>query len=268
MDSMCTDKFDYLGIRLNRLTISELIDEIHSCVAEHRHLTVSYYWFHTANIIRKNQSVRDIFNSLDVVGPDGITLVWTSWLYGPSLRVENLFRGDILMRFVFSEAVQQGWGIYLLGGAPGVTAAAAEKLCNAFPGLRIVGTHHGYFGSVEQEQAVIEDINHSGATVVLVGMGQPAQEEWIVANKDGVRAVVLLGVGGYFDHVIRRIDCYPWWAYKWNLYWAYRLMSEPERLWRRYTLGVLTFFVHVLWAKSALLFRRSGGTQFGHRNVR
>ena len=251
---MSADTLDYLGIRLNRLTISELIEEINSCVAEQHRLTVSYYCSHTANIIRKNKSDRDIFNSLDIVAPDGIAVLWTSWLFGPSLSMENLFRGDIFGPFVFSKAIQQGWGIYLLGGAPGVTSTAADKLCNAFPGLKIVGTHHGYLRSVEQQQAVIDDINHSDATVVLVGMGQPAQEEWIVANKNRVHAPVLMGMGGYFDHVIKRIDCYPSWAYKWRLNWVYRLMSEPQRLWRRYTFGMLTFCLRVLWAKFELIF--------------
>jgi N-acetylglucosaminyldiphosphoundecaprenol N-acetyl-beta-D-mannosaminyltransferase len=152
---------------------------------------------------------------------------------------------------LYSEAIRQRWGIYCLGGASGTASSAAGKLTSAYPGLKIVGTHHGYFSSEEEQQEVIDDINQTKAVIVLVGMGQPRQEEWIVASKGRIRATILVAVGGYFEHVLKRVDCYPAWVYKWRLNWAYRLLREPKRLWKRYTLGILTFGMRVLWAKVA-----------------
>ena len=275
----------YLGIRLDRLTVPELIDEIKFCIIQQTKLMVSYYGFHTANIIQSSKNAENNFNSLDILTPDGIAVLWTSWLFASPLTVENRMNadsdssgraalgdstgawfevlsqvagkgvsvgegpGDIVGPFLYSEAIDQGWGIYLFGGVPGVALGAAIKLKSAFPGLRIVGTHHGYLNSQDEKQEVIKDINQSEAEIVLVGMGQPAQEEWIVANRNRVHAAVLVGVGGYFDHVIRRIDCYPLWVYQCRLNWIYRLMLEPKRLWRRYTIGLVRFFFHVLVGK-------------------
>lgn len=229
------------------------MDEIRGHVAQRRLLTVSGFGFNTVNIIRSSKSVEEKFKLLDILVPEGMSIIRTSWLFGGPLDYENRITVDVLAPFLYSEAIQHGWGIYLLGGVPGVASCAAGKLRNAFPGLDIVGTHHGYLTSEGEKQAVIESINRSRAVIVLVGMGQPSQEEWIIANKDRVRASVLVGVGGYMDHVIRRIDCYPKWIYKWRLNWAYRLWTEPRRLWKRYTLGLLMFCARVFLARFSRL---------------
>ncbi len=240
---------EFMGIRLNRFTIPELIDEIKLCIAQQRILTVSFFAFDTVNIIGSNKTARDIFKILDIWLPEGISIIWTSWLFGSPMSMENRISGDILAPFLYSEVIRQRWSIYLLGGAPGVASAAACKLQKSFPGLRIAGTHHGFSHSEKEKQAVIDDINRSKAMIVQVGMGQPKQEEWIIANGNRVCARVLMAVGGYFNHLIRRIDCYPSWVYKWRINWAYRFFTEPKRLWKRYTFGILTFCTHVLCMK-------------------
>ena len=246
---MPAETLDYLGVRLTRLTALEMIDEIKLREAQQRTLTVSCLCFHVVNIIRANKNIERFFRSLDVVTPGGIAILWTSWLFGRPLTRRNQLDIEALAPLLYTEAVGRGWGIYFLGGAPGIASVAADKLREAFPGLRVVGTHHGYLNSLEENQAVIDEINRSGATIVLVGMGQPLQEEWMVANKPRVRAAALIAVGAYFSHVIRHVHCYPAWVYKWRVHWLYRLLREPRRLWKRYTLGFLTFCMRILWGR-------------------
>ncbi|NIT76038.1 MAG: WecB/TagA/CpsF family glycosyltransferase, partial [Thermoplasmata archaeon] len=79
---------------------------------------------------------------------------------------------------------------------PGVAEEAKEKLEERFPGIRIVGTHHGFFGDNEE---VIDQINACGPDILLVGLGVPRQELWMMENKDRLTVKLLLGVGGSFD---------------------------------------------------------------------
>ena len=253
---MSTKTLDYLGVRLHRLTQNELISEVRASVVQKRQLTFSYYGFHTANIITSNRAAKELFDSLGILMPDGIAILYTTWLFGVPMATKNRGNGDIIAPYLFPEAVRQGWKIYLLGGAPGIASEAAEKLQLAFSGLQIVGTHHGYLSSEAMNQAVVNDINQSGATIVIVGMGQPLQEQWIVSRKARVHAPVLLAVGGFFDHLCRRVDCYPAWVYRSKLNWAYRLFTEPGRLWKRYTLGALRFGMHLCWAICMRFFSR------------
>jgi N-acetylglucosaminyldiphosphoundecaprenol N-acetyl-beta-D-mannosaminyltransferase len=63
-----------------------------------------------------------------------------------------------------------------------------------------------------------------------------------------------MGVGGYFDHVLRRIDCYPKWVNKFNLNWLYRLYIEPRRLWKRYLIGFPKFIFRIIKYKFGFIF--------------
>lgn len=239
---------DYLGVRLSKATVPDMIAMVASCVSQTRTLTVSYFGFHTANVIASNSELRATFDSLDLVVPDGIAILWTAWMFGLPLSVRNRMNGDILAGVLYEEGLKQGWSFYFLGSAPGVAAAAAERVKEAFPQIKIVGSHHGYLDPAKQG-AIVDEINRASATIVLVGMGQPYQEQWIATNRNRLRSALLLGVGGYFDHVIRRIDCYPALIYRFRLNWAYRLILEPKRLWKRYTVGLMLFVWRILRAR-------------------
>jgi len=221
----------YLGIKLSKMTRTNVIDMIESYIAEQKQLTMSYCGFHTVNIIGSDTRNKYIFQSLDFLFPDGISILWTSHWFGKRMNKANRINGDAFVPYLIPKAIANKWKIYLLGGKHGVAELAAVKLKQAFPGLVIAGTHHGYFHSAAQEQKLIHSINQSEPTIVLVGMDQPHQEEWILNNKSLIEVPVIMGVGGYFDHVLRRIDCYPKWITKLKINWAYRLYKEPRRLW-------------------------------------
>jgi N-acetylglucosaminyldiphosphoundecaprenol N-acetyl-beta-D-mannosaminyltransferase len=111
----------------------------------------------------------------------------------------------------------------------------------------------------EWSPQLVAEINASGADIVMVGMGVPIQEKWVAKYASQVTAPVLITVGGYFDHVLRRVDCYPAWVHRHKLNWLYRLVKEPRRLWRRYLLGGLEFGFLVARLKWQSLNRNRGG---------
>ena len=78
-------------------------------------------------------------------------------------------------------------GIYLLGGKPGVAQKAADKLKEKYPQALFVVTHDGYFQKENEENdAVVEEINNSGAVILFVCLGVPMQEKLIDANREDV----------------------------------------------------------------------------------
>ena len=99
------------------------------------------------------------------------------------------------------QAAKEGWGIYLLGGKPGVAQKAADKLKEKYPRALFVGTHDGYFQKENEENdAVVEEINNSGAVILFVCLGVPTQEKWIDANRERLPNVRLaMGLGGSLD---------------------------------------------------------------------
>jgi N-acetylglucosaminyldiphosphoundecaprenol N-acetyl-beta-D-mannosaminyltransferase len=85
----------------------------------------------------------------------------------------------------------------------------------------------------EEDEAVTQEIVGSGARIIFVGIGCPKQENWMVAHKGRVPAV-MLGVGAAFDFHTGRVRQAPRWMQTAGLEWVFRLMSDPRRLWKRY----------------------------------
>ncbi|HEX8204532.1 MAG TPA: WecB/TagA/CpsF family glycosyltransferase [Solirubrobacteraceae bacterium] len=139
---------------------------------------------------------------------------------------------------------QTGESIYLLGSEPGVAHGAAQRLTETYPGLNVVGTHHGYFepGSAHDDR-VVEDINARRPSIVLAGMGTPKQELWVQHNAARLDVDVLWTVGALFDVVSGKVPRAPSWLADNGFEWIFRLAIEPGRMWRRYLLGN-PVFVH------------------------
>jgi N-acetylglucosaminyldiphosphoundecaprenol N-acetyl-beta-D-mannosaminyltransferase len=140
-----------------------------------------------------------------------------------------------------------GHSLYLLGSEPGVAAHAAERLRRWYPGLRVAGTHHGYFElGTPHDERVVEDINASGADLVLVGMGTPKQELWVQRHAGDLEVDVLWTVGALLDYMAGRVPRAPRWLADHGLEWIFRLALEPQRMWRRYLLGNPIFLSRVM----------------------
>ena len=151
---------------------------------------------------------------------------------------------------------RRGWSIYLFGAAPGVAEKARERLLADFPMAKIVGADHGFCKTPEEESAVIGRINAAKPDILLVAMGVPKQEEWIVSHRAQLNCGIAIGVGGLFDFASGRIPRAPMWMRKLKIEWTYRLYNEPVRLFRRYVIGNPLFIWRVVLHGSQVRHRR------------
>jgi N-acetylglucosaminyldiphosphoundecaprenol N-acetyl-beta-D-mannosaminyltransferase len=134
--------------------------------------------------------------------------------------------------------------LFLLGARPGIADAVAAWVHAHYPRVKLAGFHHGYFAP-EEEQLVLDEIRHSGASILLVALGAPRQDVWISRNLAATGVKVAMGVGGLFDFYSGRIPRAPQWLREMGLEWVYRLYREPGRMWRRYLVGNLAFLSHI-----------------------
>lgn len=180
-----------------------------------------------------DQTYRNIVNSADLVVPDTVGVVVASKLLGRP--VPSRIAGIELADQMIKRCARKGFGVYFLGGAEGVAAAAAGELAKQFEGLRVSGTHHGYF-IPDEEPELAARIRESGARLVLVGMGFPQQEYWIRRNLERLGPAVCIGVGGSFDVWSGRLKRAPEGVRRAGMEWLYRLVNEPRRLGRQLAL--------------------------------
>lgn len=245
-----------LDVVINRCTAEGAIKRIEGFL----HLQEPHQVFivnaHTLNLAWENPRYRDILNSADLVLNDGVGLNWAARLFGDPFP-ENLVGTDFIPRLM-GEFQEKGYSFYFLGSPPGVAEKAAHNLRGRFPRLRILGAHHGYFAP-EEEKQVISEINRLNPDILLVGLGNPFQEEWIHRNFKSLNVKVSIGVGAFFDYMSGRVRRAPRWMLNNGMEWVFRLLVEPKRLWRRYLVGNPKFIFRVGLSWLAFLWENYWG---------
>ncbi|WP_379545341.1 WecB/TagA/CpsF family glycosyltransferase [Qipengyuania sp. DSG2-2] len=220
---------------------SQMARRIVAAAAVQKRLTISFANAHCVNVAHKDSSYRDALRQSDMILPDGSGMRIAAKLAGRSFG-DNL-NGTDLFPEICAHAAEAGQSIFLLGGQPGIAMQAGATMVAATPGLQIAGTADGYFRPA-QEDALIERINRSGATILFVGFGVPLQEKWITRLRDRLDVAVVLAVGGLFDYYSGRIARAPAPIRAVGCEWAWRLAMEPRRLAQRYLIGNAVFLMH------------------------
>lgn len=222
----------------------EMARHILARVSARKLSTINFINAHCVNQQREDVTYREALQSSDLLLPDGVGMEIAAKFGRVSLG-ENL-NGTDLFPELCREAEEEGTGIFLLGGLPGVADGAADWATRRYPALRIAGTHSGYFDS-RDEDALIERINRAHPGIVLVGFGVPLQEKWIARNRHKLTAPVVMGVGGLFDYYSGRIPRAPKLVRTLKSEWIWRLAMEPRRMANRYIWGNALFLAHAVF---------------------
>jgi len=178
----------------------------------------------------------------DLALPDGMPIAWALRLMG--FRKQRRIDGPTFMWRLCSDLQQRGMSVFLYGNRQSTLDALCATLEQAFPGLRIAGVISPPYRQLtpDEDDAMVEAINASGASVVLVGLGCPKQEMWMARHTGRIRAS-LVGVGAAFDYQAGTVTRAKPWMQTSGLEWLYRLMQEPRRLWKRYLVTNALFLV-------------------------
>ena len=212
---------------------------------------------HTLNLSWTDPTYQTVLKAAHIVFADGTGVRLASRLRGVRLR-DNLVGTDLVPLFMRSKR-QRGYRYFLLGGTPGTAERAAGRLRAELPNLSIVGCHNGCFAASEA-RAVVKRINAAAPDMLLVGMGNPTQEQWIHRNLSGLRVPVSIGVGGLFDHWAGHLRRAPAWVRRLGMEWAQLLLQQPHK-WRRYLLGNPTFVQRAVIDAFGERSRNGGGQE-------
>jgi exopolysaccharide biosynthesis WecB/TagA/CpsF family protein len=200
--------------------------------------TAAFVNAHCLNVAARDPTYRWALARADFRLPDGAGMQLAARLRGERF-VENLNGTDLFVPLC-REAAARGLPIYFFGSAEGVARGAADAALDLAPGLVVAGARNGFFGA-DEEDAIIDDINASGARIVLVALGVPKQEIWIARNRHRLSADLVVGVGAQFDFWSGRVPRAPALLRRAGLEWVMRLAVEPRRMARRYLWGNFEF---------------------------
>jgi len=210
---------------------------------------------HGIALARHDPQFRSCLDQFDLNCPDGMPIVWYMNWQAPAMGVEPLkdrVYGPTFMLRCLEQSGDQ-FSHFFLGGSEELLAELKSKLQMRFPQLRVAGTYSPPFGqwSPEENERIFEAIRASKADYIWVGLGCPKQESWIGSNKDRLPPGVYVAVGAAFAFHAGRTRQAPMWVQSNGLEWAYRILTEPRRLFKRYVTYISLLLFYLVWDRIA-----------------
>lgn len=243
---------DFLGIRVDNMTASEILDHVDMCVERRTPCHIVGINVDQAVRVIENEYSHRIFDEAELVFTDGKPIIWMSkWLKRPIVEKVS---GPDLMLLLCERAAQRKYKIFLLGCAEGVAANAAKKLEMLYPGLQCVGTYSPPFGfdnSATEIEKIVRMLKESRADQLFVGLGSPKQDIFIYENMNKYQIPVSYSMGAAIDFIGGSVKRAPRWMCELGLEWFHRMIHNPRKLVKRY------FVEDRRILKYYLLFRKS-----------
>jgi N-acetylglucosaminyldiphosphoundecaprenol N-acetyl-beta-D-mannosaminyltransferase len=219
------------GLSVDGIRMDEAVDRCRQAIQTRKPVLVGVV--NAAKIVnlRRDPALRDALLDCNMLLADGQSVVWASRLLGHPLP-ERVAGIDLFVELL-NLAHRQHRSIYLLGAKPEILAALERQVAQRWPGLRLAGSHHGYFKEADAA-AIAAEIRAANADMLFLGMASPNKEIFLRRFQHMLNVPVLHGVGGSFDVLAGLTKRAPLAWQNVGLEWAYRLLQEPRRLWKRY----------------------------------
>jgi N-acetylglucosaminyldiphosphoundecaprenol N-acetyl-beta-D-mannosaminyltransferase len=240
-------RFSVLGVRIHNVTRQRAIELLEEPISRRNGRAVSVFIVnaHTLNLAAADPSYCQTLNAADLVFADGTGIRWAARLRGVHV-VENMVGTDFVPALL-RETANRGHSYFMLGANAQTIAAAADYARRTFPGWRQAGRHHGYLANEAINSTAIDQINAARPDLLLVGMGNPIQEQWIDRNLARLNVPVCVGVGGLFDYWAGSVSRAPEWLRQIGHEWLWRIYQQPRLKAPRYLIGNPLFMARALW---------------------
>ncbi|WP_395647908.1 WecB/TagA/CpsF family glycosyltransferase [Terricaulis sp.] len=228
-------------VAIHARTCDDAIGEILTALYRRRPLQVAFANTHLLYCALQDKAFADHLQRFYVLN-DGVGVSLLSRLHCGVGFPENLNGTDFSPRLL--SALPAGATVYFIGARPAVVREAAARARQLWPLLNICAARNGY----DQLEVGIEEVAWLKPDITFVALGNPLQEQWIARCSPRAGGGVFVGVGAFFDFLAGAAPRAPrlWQAAR--LEWLYRLLHEPSRLWRRYTVEIAVVFM-ALWRR-------------------
>jgi len=195
--------------------------------------------------LQKNAEYAKICSAAEFVVGDGQIVIGASKLLGTPLK-EKISGSDFLGAFCQFHRHNPAVRVFLLGAGPGIADKARERINARTESEIVVGAHSPSYGFEKKSNEcdeIVNIVNSSGATALVVGVGAPKQEIWISRHRNRMPDVKwFMAMGATIDFEAGTLKRAPRWMSQAGLEWLYRLSQEPRRLSRRYLIECPPFF--------------------------
>jgi N-acetylglucosaminyldiphosphoundecaprenol N-acetyl-beta-D-mannosaminyltransferase len=245
-----------LNPNMNKITLSnidlalvsheKIVSMVEKAIENKIKLNLLYCDFRILNYLKKNDL--KIFSSKHTVAyPDSSGVYFTlRILFNNKVKEFKKLIGTNIISDLLNICNRGGIKIFLYGDTSFVLNKMRNKIQYDHPEIQIVGIRDGFSLF---ENHVVEEINNSGADLLLIGLGVPKQEIWLNRYADMLNTKINITVGAFFSFYGGKLKRAPALFQKIHLEWIIRLVQNPLRLWKRYLFEFPYFFITVLKEK-------------------
>jgi len=235
-----------LGVPVSALTMEDLLTTIDGWIVGGECHYICTLDVHALIESQSAADVRQIYQSASIVTPDGMPLVWL--LRGAGFRRADRICGPDLMPALFERSQLRGWRHFLYGSSEATLALMKANLAARFPDANIVGCESPPYRELTSREKwdTAGRLNDFSPDIVWVGLGAPKQDRWMAEYRAKLNAPVLIGVGAAFDMMAGTIKRAPRFVQRSGCEWAFRVVQEPRRLWKRYLISNSRFAMLML----------------------
>lgn len=240
-------RLQFMNTEIDNLTMDETLQRIDELIQEKRNaFVVTPNVDHIIQLERGGELV-EAYKQADLILTDGKPLIWISKWYGTPIK-EKISGSDLFPRLC-KLASERGYSMFFLGAAEGVAEKAATNLMRKYPGLQVVGTYSppkGFETDKTEMDKIQKMIRDAKPHILIVALGCPKQEFFILHNRNVLGVPLSLGLGASIDFEAGNIKRAPKWMADHGLEWVYRITQDPKRLAKRYLVDDIKIFRLVL----------------------
>lgn len=252
------ERVQALGVTMDLIKPEELFLFMRQSISAGCKSIIANHNLHSIYLYMHDEEFKAFYDIADVIEVDSLPLIFWARLIGrPSRRFHRCTYLEWRNEF-WNHATALNWRVFFVGGQPGVSDLAKANIQKRWPQVQLE-TQHGYFDSATdsaENKTLIRKIRAFSPDVILVGMGMPRQETWVLRNYDALPAAQIITVGGAFDYEAGvQIAC-PRWIGRLGVEWLFRLAMNPPRLFRRYCIEPISLLPPALRDIAAALGRR------------
>ena len=207
---------------------------------------------HSYNTALKDELFQRALINGDVLIPDGVSIVKACKCLNSKSQPKERIAGWDLFAFEMDKLNKKGGKCFFMGSSEKVLSLIRKRASVDYPNI-VVETYSPPYKpefSEEDNKAIIEAINKADPDLLWIGMTAPKQEKWTYSHWNELNIHCHVGtIGAVFDFFAGTVERAPIWWQEHGLEWAYRLIKEPKRMWRRYIIGNTLFLYNILKEK-------------------
>ena len=231
-----------LGVPVANVNYLDLLEAIGISILNNKKITMTGVNVNTINLANNLADFRDSLSRIDIKHPDGVGVYLASRFIFGKEGLKLKITGSDFYNELKKHSIINNWSFFFFGDEE----ETLNKLSKVNPELQIKGMQNGF---IYDNEKLVSEINKSNPDILLVGLGSPKQEDWIVNNKSSLNVNVIIAVGEGIKMFSGTKKRGPTFIQKLGLEWVVRLLYEPKRLWKRYLIGNPIFIFKIFRMK-------------------